>query len=397
MSMDIFRHLTFVVISIFSWITPRTKKKWVYIAGTGQRFAENSKYLFLKNSNREEEVTEHVWIGTSEEVIKELNANDFTAYHATSIKGKYHLLTAGVAIETHGPQFGQYLGGATIIDTHHGNALKTMGSDETGEGSRGLINHIKEWIWNRLITISYFQVTSDGTPKETFKKARQLTDSEILIAPYPRLDPFFNFNSAYEIGINKQMLNNIRKNSLDKNIVIYAPTWREAFGKKNGKPLSEIKPDLESIDDLMEETESLLYISTHPREPIEIDYRKYENISNLKTDGDIYPFLRYCDVLVTDYSSIFYDFLFADQPICFYAPDLTEYQATRGLYFEYEEHVPGSVSKSTSELLSDLKLALAGRDQYTADRLKRLSEFYVEPDEYPSEYTQQKIREVLIE
>lgn len=394
--MKIIKYLVFIIISIFSKASPRFENKWIYIASDGNRFAENSKYLYLNNVNKKEGKIEHIWIGASEEVIQELRSNGFSAYYANSIKAKYHLLTAGVAIETHGPQFGRYLSGATIIDTHHGNALKTMGSDKDVErSSGGCVDYIKSRVWHRLVSISYLQVTNNGIPKETFKKARQLTESEILIAPYPRLDPFFKNDSMFKLGVNKQLLSEIQEKNQNRNVVIYAPTWREAFEEKNGKALSNICPDFKYINNLMERTGSILYISTHPREPLEIDYNKYEHISKLETGGDIYPFLRYCDVLITDYSSIFYDFLFADQPICFYAPDLAEYQATRGLYFEYKKHVPGPVSQSTSELIRDLNLALAGNDQYATNRSKRLSEFYIEVNKHPSEDTDKKINEIL--
>ena len=390
----IFDHILFAILSIVSRFTPRSRKKWVYTAGNGKRFAENSKYLYLNNINADDGI-KHIWIGTSGVLVEELKSADLRAYSLHSIRGKYHLLTAGIAVETHGPQLGQYLGGATIIDTHHGNALKLMGDDELAADTQDWVSSIKQWIWNKLVTVSYFQVTNEGIPKVTFQKAKNLADSEILVAPYPRLDPFFGHNSLFKIVTNTNMLNKIQNQSDKKDIVVYAPTWREAFDKQNGSPLTDILPNFRDIDRLLEQTGAVMYVSTHPREPIEIDFGKYENIFDFNTGGDMYPYLPYCDILVTDYSSIFYDFLFTNQPICFYAPDLIEYRSSRGLYFEYAEHVPGPISESTSELIDDLELALTGKDNYSKKRAERLCEFYTVPDRKPSENTRKEIMDTI--
>lgn len=391
--MSLLSRLRSVMVLAISYLSPRDDSKWAFIAGNGSRFAENSKYLFLHCAEQRADITP-IWISTSEELIAELQSEGFEAYSPDSLAGQVQLLTAGVAIETHGPEFSKYLGGATIVDTHHGNALKTMGADE-GEGRAGLIAESKHYLWKTLCGSSYFVVTNTGTPFETFKRAMEFDDDQLVVAPYPRLDVFFRSDPQFSIGVNEELLAQVRAEHEDRSVVFYAPTWRNAFGSRNGIPLAEITPDFERVDDLLAERDAILYVSAHPREPMSIEYERYDRVRPLENGGDLYPFLPYCDVLVTDYSSIFYDFLFADEPILFYAPDLAEYESSRGLYFAYEEHVPGPVSASTDDLCEHLSSALDGTDDHGDERAERRDEFYVEPREYPSHDAFEAISETL--
>ncbi|WP_256686135.1 CDP-glycerol glycerophosphotransferase family protein [Halococcus qingdaonensis] len=373
---------SFAIVLAISYLFPRRESEWVFIAGEGDRFAENSKYLFLYCIKERDEISAS-WIGTSEGVVSELRESGFSAYKHDSILGRFRLLRAGVAIETHGPQFGKNLGGATVIDTHHGNALKKMGTD-VSEANLGVMKRLKRYLWDSFVGPSNFVVTNIGTPLETFRKAKNLDSSKFIIAPYPRLDVFYQEDKNFNIRTCTQELDKISSMSEQHDIIFYTPTWRNAFGKENGFSLSNIKPNFEKIDRLLKQRDSFMYVSSHPHDELDIPYDQYERVFLLENGDDLYPFLQYCDILITDYSSIFYDFTFEDKPILFYAPDLEQYKSTRGLYFDYEEHVPGPVSESTDELCADLESALNGIDRYEKDRAELQEEFFTDCYEYPS-------------
>lgn len=379
---QLLKFFSFAIVLAVSYLFPRRESEWVFIAGEGDRFAENSKYLFLYCTEERDEISAN-WVGTSEEVIAELRKRGYSAYKHDTILGRFRLLRAGVAIETHGPQFGKYLGGATIVDTHHGNALKKMGTDESG-AKLSVIKQLKQHLWSSFVGPSNFVITNTGTPLETFRKARNLTRSEIIITPYPRLDVFHRTDRKFRIRTDEQELNKISSISEQHNVVFYTPTWRNAFGKKNGLPLSMVKPDFRKINSLLKRSDSVMYVSSHPHDEMDVTYDQYDRIFLLRNGDDLYPFLQYCDVLITDYSSIFYDFVFDDSPILFYAPDLKQYESTRGLYFDYQEHVPGPVSESTDGLCADLERTLNGTDRYEKDRAELREEFFTESYKYPS-------------
>src|SRR5208283_2067110 len=87
---------------------------------------------------------------------------------------------------------------------------------------------------------------------------------------------------------------------------------------------------------------------------------------------DIYEVLHLCDILITDYSSIFFDFLKFNKPIIFYPYDFLEYQKLdRCFYFDYKQFVPGPIVYSFDEMLKLISRILSnGLDGYQGKRKK---------------------------
>ena len=89
-------------------------------------------------------------------------------------------------------------------------------------------------------------------------------------------------------------------------------------------------------------------------------YNEYKNYPdfyyNLSEERDINDLLLVTDILITDYSSVIFDYVFVDKPIIYFTYDLESYvQNGRGLYFPFEEYVYGEVTKTSDELLEAIK------------------------------------------
>jgi CDP-glycerol glycerophosphotransferase (TagB/SpsB family) len=89
---------------------------------------------------------------------------------------------------------------------------------------------------------------------------------------------------------------------------------------------------------------------------------------------DIYPILPHADVLVTDYSSVFFDFLLLDRPIVFYVPDCERYLRERGFVLNFDSYTPGPKAKSFEELLLVLDNVFLGKDEFVEQR-KRVQQY----------------------
>jgi CDP-glycerol glycerophosphotransferase (TagB/SpsB family) len=99
----------------------------------------------------------------------------------------------------------------------------------------------------------------------------------------------------------------------------------------------------------------------------------YENIKVVPASADPYPLMSYVDVLITDYSSIYIDFLLLDKPIIFFAFDLPHYlEACRDMYFEYEEVTPGKLAINFEQLL----VSLDDDDLYSSQRAALKDKFW---------------------
>ncbi|MBK8233262.1 MAG: CDP-glycerol glycerophosphotransferase family protein [Candidatus Eisenbacteria bacterium] len=100
----------------------------------------------------------------------------------------------------------------------------------------------------------------------------------------------------------------------------------------------------------------------------------------LGADRDVQEVLGEADVLITDYSSCYIDYLLCDRPILFYCHDLDRYRSERGFYFEYESVTPGPRTASVEELIRHLDAALSGKDEYVASRAQLRERFFKDPD-----------------
>jgi len=84
---------------------------------------------------------------------------------------------------------------------------------------------------------------------------------------------------------------------------------------------------------------------------------------------DPYPLLKYTDCLITDYSSIFIDFLLLDRPIIFFPYDLADYNSNEGSYYKYNSITPGNMVENSSELKDVLRSIAGGNDKYEKEVL----------------------------
>ena len=114
---------------------------------------------------------------------------------------------------------------------------------------------------------------------------------------------------------------------------------------------------------------------------------KYSNIQFLNNQGtnDINRILYHIDVLITDYSSVFYDFLVLDRPILFAPFDLDEYQQIdRELYEEYTSATPGPVCQNWNEIQIQLEKYFSNGDTYQAEREKIFNQYFKYCDNHNS-------------
>ena len=101
---------------------------------------------------------------------------------------------------------------------------------------------------------------------------------------------------------------------------------------------------------------------------------------------DINRILYHIDVLITDYSSIFYDFLVLDRPVIFSPFDLEEYQRIdRELYENYTDAVPGPVCKNWNEVIIELEKYFSNEDSYQTERKSVFNQFFKYSDKQNSE------------
>ncbi len=181
-----------------------------------------------------------------------------------------------------------------------------------------------------------------------YADAFNLSQDQMLSTGIPRTDLFFDNMKK------KQITNNfLNENQFlrDKKIILYAPTFRDGEIEHFNLNLN-----LEEIYKELHQ-EYIFLIKLHPAVRNKINYLK--QYSDFIFDYSLYPnvneLLLITDILITDYSSIPFEFCLLNKPMIFYPYDLEHYKKQRGFIEEYHTTVPGPVVYSTRELIEVIK------------------------------------------
>lgn len=236
------------------------------------------------------------------------------------------------------------------IQCWHGTPLKKIGCDITiGSNKKVSLNALKSSYIDESKRLDFF-ISPSAFASKCFKSAFKLDDKKILELGYPRNDSLIvNASDHY-------YLEAIRKNlniPLGKKVVLYAPTWRDNnVSRSTGKhTLVNFLDDSNFVCGLDELV--FLYRGhyfTHLEESSSsfIDVSDYDNVNDL---------MLISDLLITDYSSLLFDFALLNRPIMFFMPDRDTYEnENRGFYLNIDTELPGEIFTN----IDDLRLALCG-------------------------------------
>ncbi len=229
--------------------------------------------------------------------------------------------------------------GQVHLQTWHGTPLKRLGEDR-GPGDFQTWRHRRRIAlqaagWDAMISPSPFC-------SEVFRSAFRF-DGRFLEVGYPRNDVLVG---PERDRVRARVRDALGLSPTDR-AVLYAPTWREYVGVRDAKPLYLDAPLLTR---LAPETVVLVrghYNSTHQADVFASEQR----ILDVTRYPDIADLYLAADALVTDYSSVMFDFALTDKPQVLLVPDLDQYRdVERGFYFEVEDAPPGPMVATTEEV-----------------------------------------------
>ncbi len=182
-----------------------------------------------------------------------------------------------------------------------------------------------------------------------FKDAFNLSNEKILRTGIPRTDFFFDKKHQRDVISNFYLKYPMLKT---KKKILYAPTYRD-----NELEDFKLKLELEKMQNQLGE-EFVLLLRLHPAVKNTVDYSQvYPGfVYNFSTEEfTINELLLMTDILITDYSSIPYDFSILGKPMIFFAYDLEKYKKERGLWDQYETMLPGPVVTGTKEIIDTIE------------------------------------------
>ena len=314
------------------------------------------------------------WLASSDAERAEARARGMRAVPKRGPRGLWATLRAGVVVVTHGfgdvNRFG--VSGARVVQLWHGIPLKRLHLD-TGAttrlpliGSLPGVGRLMTGLYRRAAAqIALFPVASELVAAR-IRSAFALPAARVVITGDPRDDVLLtgtpeSRREAARALVSRALLT-AGGTALpdDGPVALYAPTWRDG-AVDAAIPTAD---EWQSIADWADRTGSTLLIRSHP-----LGAGSYADGSasspHIRLLGrdvltDVTPALPALDVLVTDYSSIAFDAAIAEVPSVFFAPDLANYLATRGLYQPYREFAGGEPATTWAETLQRLDAVLNG-------------------------------------
>ena len=214
-----------------------------------------------------------------------------------------------------------------------------------------------------------------------YRKVFSVTSKQVHITGQPRNDVLLD--SDY-----KRLVDDKKK------VILYMPTWRQQsfnyFDKKFGF-------DLQKIDAQLERGNAILIVKLHFH--MVGGYEKIfktKNIIFLNNISDIYPYLSSVDILLTDYSSIYFDFLLLDKPIIFMPFEKDRYvKEVGGFYFDYDDVTPGYKAQDWNDVFKEVQKIFNGKDTWKSSRKKVNKEFNLYQDSNSSKRVYSLIKESI--
>ncbi|MFD8416390.1 CDP-glycerol glycerophosphotransferase family protein [Streptomyces sp. NPDC059650] len=262
--------------------------------------------------------------------------------------------------------------GTTYIQTWHGSALKRMGFHEPRTKAQG--RAAQDRFQAAVNRFDHFLVRSEHDVR-TLARGFRLRDEVLLRTGYPRNDALVEAHRAEaqsgervrgplaaELGIDPA-----------KRVLLYAPTFRaNADGAVEG---FEFPFDVEEFADRLGDRFTLL-VRTHYLNSVSLPPSVAGRVVDVSGHHDITPLLALADGLITDYSSVMFDYSVLDRPMLFFAYDYDSYAGDiRGTYFDLKEKAPGPVVATADELFQAIAAFDEADAKYAEARQRFLTEF----------------------
>lgn len=362
----------------FSYFVPKKHGLWVFVgwhrSSDGEVFADNAKYMFLE-AQKDTDIRA-VWIAHDHRLTSILSNHGLDVYYENSFMGIITAMRAEVTfLDSHFDIHNwRTATGSTVVQLWHGKGFKKIAK----------ATHVKKlnsWFHPYVDATYDYVVASSSYTAEMMKDSFRVKDEQMLITGLPRDDVLFRDVPGADVDVHPELRRIVDSTQQSEKLILYAPTFR----RYDYDPLACLDdPDLEQY---LHRHNATLVVSMHPKFRTRQWQRDNMNprIVFISPGYDIYPFISSFDSIITDYGSLFLEFLHIDKHCVFLIPDIAEFKANTGLYDDYEYLTPGPKVHTMSEVCQALDASdglrearararqtlFAYNDGYAAERIRQ--------------------------
>lgn len=257
--------------------------------------------------------------------------------------------------------------GKINIDLWHGFPIKKIGIMNEYD------NREKKNLYDKLANKIHLCASYSNLYTILLSSCSKINADRFRVTGMPRNDLLISKNSKRKL----EDLLNLRLEQ--KKVIFYVPTFRLRKDKgievQEGSNLDKLSIELKGLKGFLEDNNLVFIIKKHAIVDDDWDIEEQESIYFLKdeklkeADIDFYEILGAADLLVTDYSSVYFDFLLLDKPIIFYVKDYEKYKKSRGLLLEpFDFWTPGPKVASVIELKKEIRECLENKNYFKDER-----------------------------
>lgn len=359
-----------------------TKDNWIIFESfLGKNYSDSPKYIYEYLAKNYPGKYKFIWI---------INKKTKIPYRHTGVKRfsiRYYYYMARCKYYVFNSRQPLWLikrEGTVFLQTWHGTPLKKLvfDIDDISSASPKYKQQVykQSRVWDYLIAPNAFS-------SETFRRCF-MYDNVMLETGYPR-------NDILHAPDKKEIAEKIKDRigvPRDKKVILYAPTWRddEYYGK--GQYKFELFLNLDRMRDELSD-EYVILLRTHYFIADSLDVSALAGFAfNVSKYDDISELYLISDILITDYSSVFFDYANLRRPMLFFTYDLEKYRdILRGFYLDIEREVPGPLLFTTEEVID----AINNIDRISKEYEQRYDEFYQRFCQWEDGHASKKVVELV--
>ena len=312
---------------------------------TNERWSDYRVVFVVKETTEQSAKKRMKFYGFDKVIITRLNSDSYHKYLATA---KY------IMTDNSFPPYFIKREEQVFLNTWHGTPLKTLGKSDNSNNA-SLANIQKNYL------MSDYALFPNEFTRNVFMDdydLRPIIKSNIIVTAYPRNYVFYDKEQP---AVMKEKLG-----LGDKQVFAYMPTWRGKGRKANTKDQIRFTTKiLKQIDSKLDDDQVIL-INLHFLLSEGIDTKKFKHIKAFPKNYDTYEVLNACDGLITDYSSVFFDFAITRKKIILFAYDKVEYFSKRGVYIPFE-NLPFPICETVDSVIDELKKPVEPYEEFVEE------------------------------
>lgn len=346
----IIKNIMIGVYNILYYILPLNRRVILFESSVGRNYIGNPRAIYEEMVNQGLDQTyKCIWILENKQQII---PGKCIKVKRQRVQYFYYMSIAKFwVMDSRQPSYLKKKQGNIYIQTWHGTPLKKLGLDMSFVNMGGHQN-LEEYVsvFKQNTSRWDFLISQNEYSAHIFQSAFAFQKS-ILQIGYPRNDILINYSKKHIEMIREKLFI-----PYNKKILLYAPTWRDNLYDKSGQYKFKLPINL---DIFREELGDEYYLLLKPHYLItdQIDITGYEEVVGIcDIKQDIQELYLVADALITDYSSVMFDYSILGRPIIFFMYDLEEYKnEVREFYFDILEEAPGPIVENSEDLIECIK------------------------------------------